>query len=527
MLWLGPPIILLAVLALWWFRGRPLLPVPVVISGETTRLTEPLQEDGTINYVAALDARWREGVTRENNAAVFLIRALGDDFLAREHLHVFKALDMDPPPPQAKTFVSYDRFLRSHFHGSMPSSRPARLGQPDLEQLTRTRPRKPSLEEMAEQAEQNNLGVATTRPWKGGEYPLLAAWLQTNDEPLALALAASQCQRYYVPLATGKKPTRMVDVTRPQIRSVMDLARALVVRGMLRYGSGDATGAWSDVMAAYRLGSLASQSPVIIDRLAALMIAARASSGCRTMATGEGLTAEQARACLADLQALPPVPDMGDVFDMYERYFILDTIAWLAHLERSGELRAQSRGLPALPKLRVVFGYIDWNEILRRANALFDLQVTSQTAPSRATRKQALEAYEQQANAMSARMNWSLWLRPLTEVFSDCILGMSMPSLKSLSQGFEVDRAKVALDRMAMALEGYRLDHGEFPNDLSEVSSAYLKTMPSDPFADQPFRYRRQGKGYILYSVGPNMQDDEGLGQDAKQGTDDIAVEVK
>jgi len=46
--------------------GKPL----ITVSKETTWITEPLNADGTVNYVAAADAWLSKGVTRENNAAI-------------------------------------------------------------------------------------------------------------------------------------------------------------------------------------------------------------------------------------------------------------------------------------------------------------------------------------------------------------------------------------------------------------------------------------------------------------------------
>jgi len=44
-----------------------------------------------------------------------------------------------------------------------------------------------------------------------------------------------------------------------------------------------------------------------------------------------------------------------------------------------------------------------------------------------------------------------------------------------------------------------------------------LKALPIDPFSDKPLVYRRTEDGFILYSVGPNFEDDGGVvGKDEK-----------
>ena len=58
--------------------------VPIRISKETTYITSPLRNDGTVDYIEALSQRQREGVTPENNSVVMFRRALGHTDLSAE-----------------------------------------------------------------------------------------------------------------------------------------------------------------------------------------------------------------------------------------------------------------------------------------------------------------------------------------------------------------------------------------------------------------------------------------------------------
>src|SRR5947208_16202785 len=44
---------------------------------DTTRVTEPRNPDGSVDFLAALDAHFGRGVTFDNNAAVPLVQILG------------------------------------------------------------------------------------------------------------------------------------------------------------------------------------------------------------------------------------------------------------------------------------------------------------------------------------------------------------------------------------------------------------------------------------------------------------------
>ncbi|HUU86100.1 MAG TPA: hypothetical protein VM243_21595 [Phycisphaerae bacterium] len=63
---------------------------------------------------------------------------------------------------------------------------------------------------------------------------------------------------------------------------------------------------------------------------------------------------------------------------------------------------------------------------------------------------------------------------------------------------------------VTVALSAYRHDHGEYPASLDELVDEYLDRMPLDPYVDEPLHYRRDGEGFVLYSVGSNQVDDGG-----------------
>lgn len=64
------------------------------------------------------------------------------------------------------------------------------------------------------------------------------------------------------------------------------------------------------------------------------------------------------------------------------------------------------------------------------------------------------------------------------------------------------------------------------PNNLleamrvSELVPDYLPVVPADPYDDQPLRYRKLPRGYVVYSIGPDFTDNGGKEQsaDMKEG---------
>ena len=65
---------------------------------------------------------------------------------------------------------------------------------------------------------------------------------------------------------------------------------------------------------------------------------------------------------------------------------------------------------------------------------------------------------------------------------------------------------------MAIALERYRLAHGEFPESLDALAPQFMEKIPHDIINGQPLHYRRTSDGqFVLYSVGWNETDDGGV----------------
>jgi hypothetical protein len=79
-----------------------------------------------------------------------------------------------------------------------------------------------------------------------------------------------------------------------------------------------------------------------------------------------------------------------------------------------------------------------------------------------------------------------------------------------LVEGFTISEARIKLARAALALEEYRLTHGEYPATLDVLVPDILPEVPLDPFDGKPVRYLKDGERVLVYSVGPNLQDDGG-----------------
>ena len=76
-----------------------------------------------------------------------------------------------------------------------------------------------------------------------------------------------------------------------------------------------------------------------------------------------------------------------------------------------------------------------------------------------------------------------------------------------------------------LAMERYRITNGKWPRKLEELVPEYLAKLPTDPFNGEPLLVGTILGGLVIYSVGPDLQDNNGLIDNSyslsvKEGTD-------
>jgi hypothetical protein len=102
-----------------------------------------------------------------------------------------------------------------------------------------------------------------------------------------------------------------------------------------------------------------------------------------------------------------------------------------------------------------------------------------------------------------------------------------------LAEKFARAQSSVDLARVAIALERYRLAHGEYPQSLDALTPQFIAKLPHDVINGQSLHYRHDpsspGSGaasgqFVLYSVGWNETDDDGEVGLGKNGDVDISA---
>ncbi len=503
---------------------------------ETTYVTEPLTEDGYPNYFAAWEREASRGVTPDNNAVAVLMRAFGPGIVAEsQRAEFFGKLGVPAPPVDGRYFVSMEQFAARLREVDV------RSGNESLESGDSATPQKPIDDEDEDDSE-----------------VLLETWLAEIDSALDIAVEASKRTHWYEPMLSDEEEPSMLSLAGTSFAYhdipgylPCDLTVALVVRAACRAEDRKQADALQDLMAAHRLARLMSQNPSDRGWLSAYAINAGACALDAAIASSGEVPSEPMERHLQELVRLGPLSVVARQFE-WKRYRILEA---MTRIRSRGALVLASVAGPAVlqdPAWQAKLAAACESERpMRIANSMIDLLISAACEPTYSRRVPRAEL------AGFAMMGVAAELVIVTE---DVSAKGETPSAKACEQpamilmGVQlqdpyideectkpsqiffppfVREAKAAanfeLAIASWALALYRAEHGHYPETIEACTPRYLPELRHDPFRDAPLVYRRDGDHYILYSVGPNEQDDDGKNSGGMRDlprTDDISVDL-
>lgn len=506
----------IVVMLLWGLFG----PEPrIVVSRDTTFITDPLLPDGLPDYRGHVLDLIGRGAPPDANAAVAVLEATWPmelDAAALAAVCGELGIPATPPDVAPLAWAEKDEALKR--------------GLADLLGVDEHASGDPALDRDAE------LGLLIDRsritPWRATECPPLADWVGRNAAALDHVVAGAARPRYEMPPADllGTAAVEPVlTAALADVQTMRDVARALATRAMLHAGEGRHAAAWRDIHAIHRLARLLAPSDrggFMVSHLVSIAVGATANGLTVALLQAPGLPADDVATIRRDLEALPPRADPAAAL-MMERIGGLDLTMLLPRARRAEW--AAMVGLP-IAHLRTS---LDVNVVLREFNAFYDRIDAAARMPDRGARRQALADLEDElidrVSTAGPRRLAGWWLRTATSRSARsadvaarllCLLG---PAVEAYVDAMDRARVEGDLLRVAAALADYRArglggPDRPYPERLEDLVPDVMKDVPSDPFTGKPLTYERRGDGYLLYAVGTNGVDDGGTSADIVKG---------
>lgn len=267
---------------------------------------------------------------------------------------------------------------------------------------------------------------------------------------------------------------------------IRDLTRILVLDALYKAETGDAASAGASLERAMRLSETLRNEPFLISQMVRVACHSLAVDGIQHVVNRVSLPEEK----LKQLQELTEAADDPDTIYrgmIGERCFTTDG------------------SYPTAP-----------NAIVSRLFLSSTARILTQAVDtSRLTGKQRKDEFERIEESANASLN------PTAAVF--------LPAFARTHETHDRDIAKLRVAATVLAIERYRLVENKVRDSLNALVSKFLKAVPVDPFDEQPLRYSKGDIGYMVYSIGTDLRDDQGAEPDtkARNATGDIVIKVK
>ncbi len=489
----------------YWPMGR----VKLVISPETTYITEPLTAEGYPDYATVINAKLAAGTRQQDNAAIDILHAVGIDVIPEEYraealaaLGLCESMFADDPPAYEPFEVFRQRYM-------------AETG-----------------EEIPDQYDLDE--ILWEDPKAIADHPYVLTWLAENEAAIDRVLLASTREVFYWPVLP-ELATRPHDPYRPVWFRINDIS---VWSFRFRWAAGLAACNVNDVLLDYV--SLLRLRRIEREGVRAHLndcFSMRRLTDYAIEAIRDGTITRGGLIRLRDtFRSLPPGMPMAELMEVERLQLIMGLISqW--------QLGGPDSKIFSCPVPSVDWVAVDINLVLQRLNECIDLEhkmFASQTYSEALaldgggsdSSNSALQPSNQKRRNVWEIIQGRLGRRAHSEAVSDEIEAIFRGSDCLLARLIAEGRVNERKLELAIALRLYEFDHGEYPESLNTLVPQYLPVVPDDPFDGATMRYRRIVAGCVVYSVGENLIDDEGQGLDYQpvdydewiDDADDIAV---
>jgi hypothetical protein len=322
--------------------------------------------------------------------------------------------------------------------------------------------------------------------------------LKTYEKAVGFARSLAKYPRGRHELSIGRA---VIDTLLPHTEGARTAARLLVADAVLRAQDGDIDGALESCRAIFAAARSIGDEPFLISHLVRASIGEVAlNSMGRVLGQGEG-----SDAALARLQELM-LDEMGQPLLLIgvkgERAVLTEVIRRLGAGEvpitaLSGS-RASDRAGP--PGAIAPWGKLWFDQ--QEAVALERMTVAVAIARKPFDQQPAL---------------WRVWEAEAKRV-KDSPLGrytgmlplLLAPAVAAASPAFSRYRTDLAANAILVAAERHRRKTGRWPATVAAIDRSILTDAPVDPFTGESFRMEHRDGEIVIYSIGPNRQDEHG-----------------
>jgi hypothetical protein len=348
----------------------------------------------------------------------------------------------------------------------------------------------------------------TIQPWTRAQLPMVANWIDRHAEDYEWLREAANAERFYSPptLLLADPDASLTDAFLDlDLHPVRDVSDNLTARIMLRIGEKQYAAAWDDFLTGLHFSEQIPDTG-ILSRLYKLAFRA-----AMFRAANELLSADLPKELLSQI-----IKDLDSFHWKRELATSIDTMERMAALDLAVSTRASEKPPNERPAQQLTFynRFVDRNATVEHINAFYDESLKALRASDYRERQQLLLACEDRLIAEHEGMLMNaaksvLSRHARSKLLFGTYLHFLLPALAAASTAEDRTILDVVFTRLHAKLAAYRIEHGEYPDQLEQLAGEAIDAT-NDPVFEGSLQYRRTSDGFLLYSLGGNQQDDSG-----------------
>ena len=294
----------------------------------------------------------------------------------------------------------------------------------------------------------------------------------------------------------------------PHVNGMIKASRFLSAKALLDARRGNTEAFWRDIETSFRMADALREEPVLISALVRLSL---------LKATASGIVAHAGR--------VPPDDEISARID-----------GWLLNARDAAPI------VLAMDGERLTMGewLFDENNSQRLVQSVIDVggpnlepRYLAWLLSYRPARQAEHTAYLRTLKQCTDNFSRPFWEVPpvaqpeqtMNQRWYGGMLHSFAPAFFSVLASTVTLQAQLDVARVGLALHRHKAALGSYPPSLAEIDSSFLAEIPPDPFTGQPLVYRPEGDGFVLYSLGENLRDDNGTPEPADhRGTRDFDI---
>lgn len=298
----------------------------------------------------------------------------------------------------------------------------------------------------------------------------------------------------------------------PEISQLREAAKLLALNARVKAADGDVRSALQDIKTMFVISQHVSTERPIICLLVSMTVEQLATDTLQEVLAGRKVSEDD----LTQFDSLNRTPSYQRLLERCVRLEEAFVLSLSSDIGR-GEL-----------------GFADWAQELPDRNPalncpalnvayrvfLLSDDVMDQRRLSYQWRELASQPY------CEARLQWKQFDDKLRDGPTGLLTSLLTPAMGCCAEQAAMADARRQAIRLALAMEQYRARHDQFPDQLDDLVPEIMPAVLRDPFDGKPMRMRYTDHRWIIYSIGPDMVDNEGAKYDKPHKTGDITFEL-